>query len=126
MLKLILAFDTFIHRNLQFDFLAAVFVVFSLTPRHAITPVDPHGGGLDAYGCYHNRKAGGYAIAVYSPGNPSQEEILKNFRQRRVMERPKRMRRNKLKFPTPKELQEILKRLTSEVANEPIATDRPS
>jgi hypothetical protein len=84
--------------------------------------VDPHGGGLDAYGCYHNQKAGGYAIAVYSPGNPSQEEILKNFRQRRVMERPKRMRRNKLKFPTPKELQEILKRLTSEVANEPIAT----
>jgi len=68
---------------------------------YAITPVDPHGGGLDAYGCYHNRKAGGYAIAVYSPGNPSQEEMLKNFRQRRVMERPKRMRRNKLKFPTP-------------------------
>ena len=20
----------------------------------------PHGGGLDAYGCHHNRKAGGY------------------------------------------------------------------
>ena len=24
------------------------------------TPAPGHGGGLDAYGCHHNRKAGGY------------------------------------------------------------------
>jgi hypothetical protein len=23
-------------------------------------PAYPHGGGLDAYGCHHNRRAGGY------------------------------------------------------------------
>lgn len=26
----------------------------------AVIPAYPHGGGLDAYGCHHNRKAGGY------------------------------------------------------------------
>jgi hypothetical protein len=25
-----------------------------------ILPAYPHGGGLDAYGCHNNRKAGGY------------------------------------------------------------------
>lgn len=25
-----------------------------------VTPAYPHGGGLDAYGCPNNRKAGGY------------------------------------------------------------------
>lgn len=24
------------------------------------SPVLPHGGGLDSYGCHHNRKQGGY------------------------------------------------------------------
>ena len=26
----------------------------------ATVPAYPHGGGLDAYGCHNNRKAGGY------------------------------------------------------------------
>ena len=25
-----------------------------------VRPTYPHGGGLDAYGCHHDRKAGGY------------------------------------------------------------------
>jgi hypothetical protein len=25
-----------------------------------VVPAYPHGGGLDSYGCHHNRKAGGY------------------------------------------------------------------
>jgi hypothetical protein len=25
-----------------------------------VAPAYPHGGGLDAYGCHNNRKAGGY------------------------------------------------------------------
>lgn len=26
----------------------------------ALIPAYPHGGGLDAYGCHHDRRAGGY------------------------------------------------------------------
>ena len=32
-------------------------LMLSLLPA---TPTYPHGGGLDAYGCHNNRKAGGY------------------------------------------------------------------
>ena len=32
---------------------------FSLSLFFA-TPTYPHGGGLDTYGCHHDRKAGGY------------------------------------------------------------------
>lgn len=32
----------------------------SLLSLVSIDPAHPHGGGLDAYGCHHNRKAGGY------------------------------------------------------------------
>jgi hypothetical protein len=47
-----------------------------------ILPVHPHGGGLDAYGCHHNRKAGGYhchrgTLAGQSFG--SQDEMLRKL-----------------------------------------------
>ena len=32
---------------------------FGLLPC-AVMPAYPHGGGLDAYGCHHNRNGGGY------------------------------------------------------------------
>ena len=35
---------------------ALLVVALAATPALAIA----HGGGLDAYGCHHNRKAGGY------------------------------------------------------------------
>ena len=47
-----------------------------------ILPAYPHGGGLDIYGCHHNRKAGGYhchrgQFAGQSFG--SKEEMLKQL-----------------------------------------------
>ncbi len=47
-----------------------------------ILPAYPHGGGLDAYGCHHNRKAGGYhchrgPLAGHSFA--SQEEMLRKL-----------------------------------------------
>jgi len=35
---------------------ALLLVAFAAIPSFALA----HGGGLDAYGCHHNRKAGGY------------------------------------------------------------------
>src|SRR5262245_58248170 len=48
-----------------------------------ILPAYPHGGGLDSYGCHHNRKAGGYhchrgPLAGQSFG--SQEEMLRQIK----------------------------------------------
>jgi hypothetical protein len=38
----------------------------------ATLPAYPHGGGLDGYGCHHNRKAGGYHVTEgRSPVSPS-------------------------------------------------------
>ncbi len=53
--------------------LAIVQLAFGLALfLYAITPAYPHGGGLDAYGCHDNRKAGGYtAIGDRSRGNRS-------------------------------------------------------
>lgn len=36
------------------------FFWFFLSVLTYVSPAYPHGGGLDAYGCHHNRKAGGY------------------------------------------------------------------
>jgi hypothetical protein len=38
----------------QFAFHLGIFFTVLTTPAYA------HGGGLDAYGCHHNRKTGGY------------------------------------------------------------------
>ena len=46
------------------------------------TPVFPHGGGLDAYGCHHNRKAGGYHChrgQFAGQSFSSQDEMLKKL-----------------------------------------------
>lgn len=47
--------------------------------------VYPHGGGLDAYGCHHNRKQGGYhchrgPLAGQSFG--SQDEMLQKLKEK--------------------------------------------
>jgi len=42
----------------------------------------PHGGGLDAYGCHHNRKAGGYHChrgPLTGQSFASQEAMLKKL-----------------------------------------------
>ena len=41
-----------------------------------------HGGGLDAYGCHHNRKGGGYHChrgRLAGQFSSSKEEMLKKF-----------------------------------------------
>jgi len=46
----------------------------------AITPAYPHGGGLDVYGCHHNRKAGGYHChrgPLAGQSFASQDEMLR-------------------------------------------------
>jgi hypothetical protein len=48
----------------------------------AILPAYPHGGGLDAYGCHHNRKAGGYHChrgPLAGQSFASQDEMLKKL-----------------------------------------------
>jgi hypothetical protein len=48
----------------------------------AILPAYPHGGGLDTYGCHHNRKAGGYHChrgPFSGQSFASQDEMLKNI-----------------------------------------------
>ena len=40
--------------------MAAIRVLLAAICLAIPTSVNSHGGGLDAYGCHHNRKAGGY------------------------------------------------------------------
>jgi hypothetical protein len=60
-------------------------IVFTLGSGIAVpTIVTAHGGGLDGYGCHHNRKAGGYhchrgQFAGQSFG--SQSEMLQKLKQ---------------------------------------------
>ena len=45
-------------------------------------PAYPHGGGLDAYGCHHDRKAGGYHChrgPLAGQFFSSKEEMLKKL-----------------------------------------------
>jgi len=45
-------------------------------------PAYPHGGGLDAYGCHHDRKAGGYHChrgPLAGQSFESKEEMLKKL-----------------------------------------------
>jgi hypothetical protein len=54
---------------------------FSLSLLLAL-PAYPHGGGLDAYGCHHNRKAGGYHChrgPLAGQSFASQDEMLKKI-----------------------------------------------
>ena len=47
-----------------------------------VRPAYPHGGGLDAYGCHHDRKAGGYHCHRGSLAGQffsSKEEMLKKL-----------------------------------------------
>jgi hypothetical protein len=58
--------------------------------------VYPHGGGLDSYGCHHNRKAGGYhchrgSLAGQSFG--SKDEMLKRL----GSEKPEPTKKSKVK-----------------------------
>ena len=48
----------------------------------ATIPAYPHGGGLDAYGCHNNRKAGGYHChrgALAGESFSSKDEMLKKL-----------------------------------------------
>jgi hypothetical protein len=48
----------------------------------AIGPAYTHGGGLDAYGCHHNQKAGGYHChrgPLAGQSFASKEEMLKKL-----------------------------------------------
>jgi hypothetical protein len=48
----------------------------------AILPAYPHGGGVDAYGCHNNRKAGGYHChrgALAGESFSSKDEMLKKL-----------------------------------------------
>ena len=48
----------------------------------AIMPAYPHGGGLDAYGCHNNRKAGGYHChrgPLAGESFSSKEEMLRKL-----------------------------------------------
>lgn len=47
-------------------------------------PVFAHGGGLDSYGCHHNRKAGGYHChrgPLAGESFSSQSEMLSRLKQ---------------------------------------------
>ena len=47
-----------------------------------VRPAYPHGGGLDAYGCHHNRKLGGYHChrgPLAGQFFSSEEEMLKKL-----------------------------------------------
>ena len=51
-------------------------IIISASPSIAFS----HGGGLDSYGCHHNRKAGGYHChrgEFKGQSFPSKEEMLK-------------------------------------------------
>ena len=59
---------------------------FSLGLFLVATSVYPHGGGLDGYGCHHNRKQGGYhchrgQFAGQSFG--SKDEMLQKLKEQR-------------------------------------------
>ncbi len=61
-------------------FLAAAALYFAAT-----TAVWAHGGGLDGYGCHHNRKAGGYHChrgSLAGQSFASKEEMLKQLNER--------------------------------------------
>jgi hypothetical protein len=48
----------------------------------ATIPAYPHGGGLDAHGCHHNRKAGGYHChrgPLAGQSFASQDEMLRKL-----------------------------------------------
>jgi hypothetical protein len=48
----------------------------------AIAPAYPHGGGLDTYGCHHNRKAGGdhcHRGSLAGQSFSSKDEMLKRL-----------------------------------------------
>jgi hypothetical protein len=50
-------------------------------------PAYPHGGDLDAYGCHHNRKAGGYHChrgPLAGQSFASQDEMLKKLSPEKV------------------------------------------
>jgi len=59
----------------------AAFRLFLFAIAMAIpVPAGAHGGGLDAYGCHHNRKAGGYHChrgALAGQAFVSKDEMLK-------------------------------------------------
>jgi hypothetical protein len=58
-----------------------------------VLPAYPHGGGLDSYGCHHNRKAGGYHChrgPFAGQSFASQEEMLKKI----SAEKPAAMNKN--------------------------------
>jgi hypothetical protein len=59
--------------------LALLFVWLFLS---VASPASPHGGGLDAYGCHNNRKAGGYHChrgPLAGQSFQSKEEMLRQL-----------------------------------------------
>jgi hypothetical protein len=72
-----------VPRTLAWFFLGFGLVILFAAVGH------PHGGGLDGYGCHHNRKAGGYhchrgPLAGQSFG--SKDEMLKELKQSKTAE----------------------------------------
>lgn len=70
------------------------FAAIAISAVLVISPVTgalAHGGGLDSYGCHHNRKAGGYhchrgPLAGSSFG--SQAEMLERLKEKHAPARP--------------------------------------
>lgn len=62
--------------------------------------VGAHGGGLDSYGCHHNRKAGGYHChrgPMAGQAFSSQNEMLAATRSARQSEQPAKEKATKSK-----------------------------
>ena len=55
--------------------IAWLFVWLTL-PLLIVVPVYLHGGGLDAQGCHHDRKDGGYIVMVLNPPRQKQRAKL--------------------------------------------------
>jgi hypothetical protein len=65
----------------------------------AISPAYPRGGGLDAYGCNNNRKAGGYHChrgPLAGQFFASQEEMLRKLSPEKVETDKNKMMKTKL------------------------------
>jgi len=67
------------------------FTLFFSFSLFVSSPAFPHGGGLDAYGCPHNRKLGGYHChrgSLAGQSFASKEEMLKKLSAEKTNEPP--------------------------------------
>jgi hypothetical protein len=65
-------------------------------------PAYPHGGGLDAYGCHHNRKLGGYHCHRWQFAGQSftsMDEMLNQLKKDKPQEEPPVKKSRPTKIP---------------------------